>query len=81
VRLAIRSVNSAHLPVRPFGLQATVSRLEAIEREFPDFIVLDLGLPAVSGGDITSESTSRAQTRRIPIVMVQGQATILNNSM
>jgi DNA-binding response OmpR family regulator len=49
-----------------------VTALRAIDAEPPDIIILDLGLPAVSGHDVVRDVTARAQTRRIPIVVVTG---------
>ena len=50
------------------GLEA----LRQIERDLPDLIVLDLGLPTISGQNVLEDLTSRADTRQIPIVVVTG---------
>src|SRR5688572_29584172 len=47
------------------GLEA----LRLIEKASPDIILLDLGLPGVSGHDVLSELSLRADLR-IPIVVV-----------
>jgi len=44
-----------------------------LESSTPDLIVLDLGLPRVSGYDFSREIATRADTRHIPIVVVTGQ--------
>ena len=49
--------------------------LRQVEREAPCAVVLDLGLPRVSGRDVQRELASSADTRRIPIVVVTGAAT------
>jgi CheY-like chemotaxis protein len=47
--------------------------LELLERnEYPDAIVLDLGLPRLPGLEVYKELRVRADTRRIPIIVATG---------
>ncbi len=49
--------------------------LRQVERDPPSAVVLDLGLPRVSGRDVQRELAAGPATRRIPIVVVTGTAT------
>jgi DNA-binding response OmpR family regulator len=44
--------------------------LNTIDQHPPDVIVLDLGLPAVSGHVVLQELAAKAHTRQIPVVVV-----------
>src|SRR4051794_3779492 len=46
--------------------------LASIEQHWPSVVVLDLGLPTVSGYGILQELKSQAHTRNIPVVVVTG---------
>ena len=46
--------------------------LHFIDQHTPDAIVLDLGLPTVSGHFVLQDLAARAHTRRIPVVIVTG---------
>ena len=62
-----------------FGVTTAEDGMDALrwmESETPDLIVLDLGLPRVSGHDVYREITVRAETRHIPVVVVTGQAGV-----
>lgn len=50
------------------GLQA----LRALDADPPDLVVLDLGLPTVSGYAVSAELAAQSHTRRIPVVVVTG---------
>ena len=50
------------------GIQA----LRELELERPDLIILDLGLPLLSGLDVQQEIAAHAHTRDIPVVIVTG---------
>ena len=52
------------------GLEA----LRVIDRERPDAVLLDLGLPLMSGHIVRQEIAAQAHTRHIPVVIVTGQA-------
>jgi DNA-binding response OmpR family regulator len=49
-----------------------VEALRFVERERPTLIVLDLGLPSLSGADVQRELAAQTDTRDIPIVVVTG---------
>src|SRR5438128_6985848 len=50
------------------GLEA----LRALDADPPDLVVLDLGLPLVSGYAVRTELAAQSHTRHIPIVVVTG---------
>ena len=50
------------------GLEA----LQRIDRHPPDLVVLDLGLPKVTGVEIIRELSAHAHTRGISIIVVTG---------
>jgi two-component system KDP operon response regulator KdpE len=56
------------------GIQA----LRIIEQHRPDLIVLDLGLPMLSGLDVQAEIAAHAQTRDILVVVVTGSSARLD---
>ena len=49
--------------------------LRVLETAQPTLIVLDLGLPRLSGRDVAREVSSRADLRHVPIVVVTGTDT------
>ncbi len=46
--------------------------LRMIDAEPPALVILDLGLPLISGETVLQEIAARAHTRQIPIVIVTG---------
>ena len=46
--------------------------LRALDADPPDLVVLDLGLPGMSGYVVRQELAAQADTRHIPIVVVTG---------
>jgi DNA-binding response OmpR family regulator len=54
--------------------------LRSIDAGRPDAVVLDLGLPRLDGRDVARELTSNAATQHIPIVVVTGETTDLNEA-
>ena len=56
------------------GMQA----LRQLELERPDLIILDLGLPLLSGLDVQREIAAHAHTRDIPVVVVTGSSAALD---
>ena len=46
--------------------------LRALDADPPDLVVLDLGLPRVSGYAVRAELAAQTHTRHIPIVVVTG---------
>ena len=53
--------------------------LASLDRNPPDLVVLDLGLPGIGGVDVRHELASGVQSRHIPIVVVTGAATVPDN--
>jgi CheY-like chemotaxis protein len=49
-----------------------VEALQRIESNMPDLVVLDLGLPRLSGRDVRRELAAHIVTANIPIVVVTG---------
>ena len=49
------------------------SALNEIDQQRPSVIVLDLGLPNISGYAVLQELAAQAHTRTIPVVVVTGQ--------
>ena len=66
-RTVLRGVGFTVVAVED-GLDA----LRVLEGRLPDAIVLDLTLRRVGGRDVQQEVRSRAETRRIPIIVVTG---------
>jgi CheY-like chemotaxis protein len=56
-----------------------INALRFIEVLSPDMIVLDLGLPLLSGLDVQQEVAAHAQTRNILVVVVTGSAAPLDD--
>jgi DNA-binding response OmpR family regulator len=46
--------------------------LQMLDADPPDLVVLDLGLPLVSGQIVRTEIAAQAHTRHVPIVVVTG---------
>lgn len=47
--------------------------LRLLDAYEPDLVVLDLGLPIVSGLDVVNELRAIAKTRRTPLIAISGQ--------
>jgi DNA-binding response OmpR family regulator len=52
--------------------------LQALDREPPALVILDLGLPDVSGQVVRQEIAAQAQTREVPILVVTGSTARLD---
>jgi DNA-binding response OmpR family regulator len=50
-----------------------LSALQTIDRDPPDVVLLDLGLPIVTGAMVRQEIAAQAHTRNIPIVVITGE--------
>jgi DNA-binding response OmpR family regulator len=75
---AIRGLYQTALRVAGFDVIAVddgFTALRWIEQERPTAVVLDLGLPRVSGRDVQRELHAHAETHDIPIVVVTGEDT------
>jgi DNA-binding response OmpR family regulator len=51
--------------------------LQSIDGNPPDAVVLDLGLPLVSGFDVRRELAAGVYTRTVPVVVVTGSTEVL----
>lgn len=52
-----------------------LAALRVIECRLPDLVILDLGLPRLSGYDVQEEMAAQPTTRHIPIVVITGDAS------
>jgi CheY-like chemotaxis protein len=55
-----------------------IHALELIELDRPDLIILDIGLPMLSGLDVQQEIAAHAHTRDIPVVIVTASSADLD---
>jgi CheY-like chemotaxis protein len=69
-RSALRAAGYAVVAVED-GIDA----LRRVERGCPEAVILDLGLPRLSGRDVQRELKSSPDTQHIPIVVVSGTDT------
>jgi DNA-binding response OmpR family regulator len=53
--------------------------LRRIDLRRPDLVVLDIGLPTISGVVVQQEIAAQAYTRQIPVVIVTGMAMNLDH--
>jgi CheY-like chemotaxis protein len=56
-----------------------INALRFVELLNPDLIILDLGLPLLSGLDVQKEIAAHAQTRNILVVVVTGSAAQIDD--
>lgn len=56
-----------------------LTALQIIERQPPDLVILDLGLPIVSGHLVQQEIAATAQHRRIPVLVITGSTEPLDD--
>jgi len=56
-----------------------IAALRCLDNRSPDLVVLDLGLPALSGLSVQQEIAAHTLTRHIPIVIVTGSAEDLTH--
>ena len=70
------ALSSAGFEVREAGDGYTA--LQALDNHRPDLVLLDLGLPVVSGHMVCDELAAQARTRDIPIVVVVTGETVDN---
>ena len=55
-----------------------VDALRHVDEAPPDLVVLDLGLPHLGGGDVQRELADHPETRDIPIILVTGSDSELD---
>jgi PAS domain S-box-containing protein len=65
--IAVRIMDLASIVLRAYGGREAI---DAARRELPDLIVLDLMMPEVNGFDVVEALMLRADTARIPILVV-----------
>jgi DNA-binding response OmpR family regulator len=73
---ALLSFYKSALMIEGFAIVTASDGVEAlrrIEQRPPDLIVLDLGLPRLSGHDLRREISAHAHTRHIPVLVATGQ--------
>lgn len=71
----LRALYTSALRVTGFEVESVADGLDAlyhIDNRLPALIVLDIGLPRISGRTVYEEIASHPRTRRIPIVVVTG---------
>ena len=71
----LRTVFTDALTFAGFSVRQARDGMEAlrmIDSNPPDLIVLDLGLPQVTGNDVLYELREHIHTRHIPVVVVTG---------
>lgn len=77
-----RSLYRAALLMAGFSvLEASegLTALRIVDQSPPDLVVLDLGLPAISGEIVQQEMQAQEHTQNIPIVVVTGSASNLDH--
>lgn len=52
--------------------------LRSLDAAVPDLVVLDLGLPGISGRAVLQELSAQAHTRRIPVMVVTASSERLD---
>ena len=71
----LRRLYNTSLGIAGFRVEEAPNGLDALRRidtECPDAVVLDLGLPFISGVTVCQDLAARSSTRHIPIVVVTG---------
>lgn len=71
-RMVRHALNLAQYDVQEAGdgLQA----LRLLDTDPPDAVILDLGLPIISGQAVRAEIAAHAHTRDIPVIVITGTA-------
>lgn len=72
----LRSIFAANLTIAGFIVREAANGMDAlrlIDSGPPGLVVLDLGLPHVSGQDVLYELKQHPHTREIPILVVTGR--------
>jgi DNA-binding response OmpR family regulator len=71
----LRALYASALRVAGYDVVTVSDGLDALyhlDSELPALVVLDIGLPRISGRTVYEEIVSQPRTRRIPIVVVTG---------
>lgn len=72
----LRSIFAASLTLAGFAVREAANGIEAlrlIDSAPPDLVVLDLGLPHVTGHEVLFEIKAHPNTRQIPVLVVTGR--------
>jgi DNA-binding response OmpR family regulator len=78
----LRRLYRTALTLAGFDVDEAADGLDALRRldhRRPDLVVLDIGLPALSGIAVLQEITAHAYTRQIAVVVVTGTAMSLDH--
>jgi CheY-like chemotaxis protein len=78
----LRRIWQLALTLEGFDVEVAGDGQEALyrlEERRPDLVVLDIGLPVLSGIVVRQEIAARALTRDIPVVVVTGSITDLTS--
>ena len=68
----------SHAGYSVVAVEDGVDALRYLERHTPSAVVLDLGLPRLTGQDLHREMAAHEETGRIPVVVVTGQSGPIN---
>lgn len=71
----LRGLYSSALRIAGYEVEAVADGLDALyhlDNRLPALVVLDIGLPRVSGRTVYEEIASQPRTRNLPIVVVTG---------
>ena len=80
---ALRSLFCNALVIAGFAVREAADGMEAlrlIDSAPPDVIVLDLGLPHVTGYDVLYELRQHSHTNQIPVVIITGSNDPLDDA-
>ena len=78
----LRRLYRTTLTLAGFDVEEAADGLDALRRmesRKPDLVVLDLGLPTLSGVAVQQEIAAHAYTRQIPVVVVTGTTMNLDH--
>jgi twitching motility two-component system response regulator PilH len=79
----LRALYSSALRVAGYDVEAVGDGLDALyhlDNRLPALVVLDIGLPRISGRAVYEEIAHQPHTRRLPIVVVTGDPGDLEES-
>jgi DNA-binding response OmpR family regulator len=78
----LRRLYRTTLTIAGYEVEEAADGLDALHRmdaHRPDLVVLDIGLPALSGLAVQQEIAAHAYTRQIPVVVVTGTTMNLDH--
>ena len=80
---ALRTFYRTTLTVAGYAVLTAGDGIEALhqlESHIPDLVVLDMGLPLLSGHDVRREIAAHASTQHIPVMVVTGESLPIDPS-